>query len=288
MELHYCDLDDRTCLRRLLISVQPDEIYHLAGQSHVGISFEIPESTCEYTAMGTLSLLEIVRDLPRSVRFINVGSSEIFGRPSTSPQDEWTPKRPTSPYGVAKAFAVDMVRVYREAMHLHASNVICYNHESPRRGESFVTRKICRAAARIAAGSKDRLRLGNIHSKRDWGFAGDYVMAMWLAAQQPHPDDYVIATGHARAVSEFGEQAFGVCGLSFYDHVDIDSSLFRPNEPIDLVGDSTHAREVLGWSPTVPFHQLVKMMVDAELATVAATNCGGQRLELSPRLTGNF
>ena len=177
--LHYCDLDDVTTLRRLLLSIQPSELYHLAGQSHVGLSFEIPESTCQFTAMGTLQILEIVRDLPTPPRFLNVGSSELFGNAAHSPQDEDTPFRPITPYGVAKAFAVDMVRVYRQAFGLFCVNAICYNHESPRRGESFVTRKITKAAARIASEGGPKLQLGAISATRDWGYAPEYVEAMW-------------------------------------------------------------------------------------------------------------
>ncbi len=183
--LHYADMQDSTTLRRILLKVRPDELYHLAGQTHVGVSFEIPESTCEFTAMGTLRLLEIVRDLPSPPKVLHVGSSEVFGVPAESPQNEQTPFRPATPYGVAKAFAVDMVRVYRNAFGLFACNALCYNHESPRRGESFVTRKITRAVARIKLGSKETLKLGNIDSARDWGFAGDYVEAMWRMLQLP-------------------------------------------------------------------------------------------------------
>ncbi len=194
--LHYADLDDVTTIRRILVRCNPDELYHLAGQSHVGASFEIPETTCQFTAMGTLKLLEIVRDLPAPPRVLHISSSEIFGRPQESPQTELTPMRPVTPYGIAKTFATQMVALYRDSFDLFACNAICYNHESPRRGESFVTRKISRAAAAISLGLQDELKLGALDGRRDWGYAPEYVDAMWRMLQQPEADDYVIATGH--------------------------------------------------------------------------------------------
>jgi GDPmannose 4,6-dehydratase len=266
--LHYADLQDPTTLRRTLLKVAPDELYHLAGQTHVGVSFEIPESTCEFTAMGTLRLLEIVRDLPKVPRLLHVGSSEVFGNPIESPQTEETPFRPATPYGVAKAFAVDMVRVYRQAFGMFAVNALCYNHESPRRGESFVTRKITRAVARIKLGSNEVLKLGNIDSARDWGFAGDYVDAMWRILQQETPDDFVIATGRLATVRDFLQHAFGSVGLRWQDHVQTDATQYRATDVQALVGDASKAKRVLGWQPTVDLVKLVEMMVQADLATL--------------------
>ncbi len=266
--LHYADMQDATTLRRILLKVAPDEVYHLAGQTHVGVSFEIPESTCEFTAMGTLRLLEIVRDRPRPPRLLHVGSSEVFGNPVESPQNEQTPFRPATPYGVAKAFAVDMVRVYRQAFQMFAVNALCYNHESPRRGESFVTRKITRAVARIKLGSRETLKLGNIDSARDWGFAGDYVEAMWRMLQHDVPDDFVIATGRLATVREFLEYAFSSVGLRWQDHVQSDAAQYRAADVQALVGDASKARHVLGWQPTTDLVKLVEMMVNSDLAAL--------------------
>jgi GDPmannose 4,6-dehydratase len=264
--LHYADLDDVTTIRRLLSKIAPDEIYHLAGQSHVGLSFDIPESTCEFTAMGTLRLLEIVRDLAKPPKFLHVGSSELFGRPEDAPQSERTPFRPVTPYGVAKAFATEMVRVYRESHKLFACNAICYNHESPRRGESFVTRKITRGVAAIAAGNTDHLALGSLDSKRDWGYAPEYVEAMWRIMQHSIADDYVLATGKAHSIVDFLEAAFSTIGLKWSDHVRVDPRYVRPSEVQHLTGDATHAKRVLGWEPTTTFKELVALMVRHDLA----------------------
>src|SRR3954469_7391733 len=212
--LHYGDLSDGTTLRRIFSEVQPAEIYHLAGQSHVGLSFEIPESTCQEIGMSTLSLLEIARDQPEPVKFYHASSSEIFGTAAESPQTEKTPLRPASPYGCAKAFATQLARVYRESYGLFVCNGILYNHESPRRGENFVTRKITRAAARIARGLDHELVLGSLESRRDWGRAQDYVAAMWLMLQSEKPDDYVVATGRTHSVREFVETAFRIVNLT--------------------------------------------------------------------------
>jgi len=266
--LHYADMQDATTLRRIMLKAAPDEVYHLAGQSHVGLSFEIPESTCEFTAMGTLRLLEILRDLPRAPRLLHVGSSEVFGNPVESPQSETTPFRPATPYGVAKAFAVDMVRVYRQAFGMFAVNALCYNHESPRRGESFVTRKITRAAARIKLGSKETLKLGNIDSARDWGFAGDYVDAMWRMLQQETPEDFVIATGRLSTVRQVLEHAFNSVGLRWQDHVQTDAGQYRAADVQTLCGDASKARRILGWQPTVDLVKLVEMMVQSDLAAL--------------------
>lgn len=263
--LHYADLTDVTTIRRILTSVQPDEFYHLAGQSHVGISFDIPETTCEFTAMGTLRLLEILRDLTPQPKFLNIGSSEIFGHPFTSPQDEQTPMRAVSPYGVAKAFAVQIVRVYRESFGMFACNAICYNHESPRRGRSFVTRKITRGAAMISKGLQEKLVLGNIDSCRDWGFAGEYVDAMWRMMQHSSPDDFVIATGVSTSVREFLGYAFEHVGLDWRDYVETGDRFFRRADAQSLVGNPEKAANELGWKAAWDVSTLARKMVDADL-----------------------
>lgn len=277
--LHYADLDDVTTLRRLLVKVQPAEVYHLAGQSHVGMSFEIPESTCEFTAMGTLRLLEILRDMSPSPKLMHASSSEIFGRPATAPQNEQTPICPVTPYGVAKAFATQMVRVYRESHDFFACNAICYNHESPRRGESFVTRKITRAASRIKLGLQKSLSLGNLDAQRDWGYAKDYVSAMWSMLQRDKPDDYIVATGESHTIRDFLSIAFGHLGLDWQQYVEVDPRFLRPAEVELLVGDATKAREVLGWTPTTSFQKLVEIMLEADLACAQQepTATGGER-----------
>ncbi len=263
--LHYADLDDPTTLRRVLTKIAPREIYHLAGQSHVGISFEIPETTCEFTAMGTLRLLEILRDLPEPPRFFHATSSEIFGKPEQVPQTEATPMAPINPYGCAKAFATQLVRVYRGSHGLFAVNGILYNHESPRRGENFVTRKICRTAAAIKAGRQDKLKLGDTSARRDWGHARDYVRCMWLALQHATPDDYLFATGKLHSVQDVLEQAFAAVELDWRDHVETDPGLLRPAEPLQLVGDAIKARTVLGWTPQTAFADLIREMTLSEL-----------------------
>ena len=263
--LHYGDLSDTTTLRRIFREVQPSELYHLAGQSHVGLSFEIPESTCDEAGMATLRLLEIVRDQGQPVRFYHASTSEIFGNAAESPQNEETPMRPTSPYGCAKAFATQLCRVYRQSYGLFACNGILYNHESPRRGENFVTRKITRAAARISRGLEVDLVLGNLESKRDWGRAQDYVNAMWLMLQHDKPDDYVVATGEAHSVREFAEAAFAVVDLPWKKYVKHDAAFERPIEPARLIGDAAKIRKTLGWKPGGTFQDLVREMVQAEL-----------------------
>ncbi len=263
--LHYGDLSDATTLRRIFRSVRPDEVYHLAGQSHVGLSFEIPESTCEEAGMAALRLLEIVRDQPQPLRFYHASSSEIFGNASEMPQTESTPMLPANPYGCAKAFATQLVRVYRQSYGLFACNGILYNHESPRRGENFVTRKIARAAARISRGLEHELTLGNLESRRDWGRAQDYVAAMWSMLQQETPDDYVVATGETHSVREFVETAFAVVDLPWQKYVRHDSSFDRPSEPARLVGCADKIRKKLGWNPTTTFAELVREMVKAEV-----------------------
>ncbi len=263
--LHYADLDDATTIRRILLKTQPDELYHLAGQSHVGASFEIPETTCQFTAMGTLKLLEIVRDLDNRPKLLHISSSEIFGRPDTAPQNEATPVCPVTPYGIAKAFATQMVSLYRESFDLFACNAICYNHESPRRGESFVTRKITRAAAAISTGAQDRLQLGAIDSQRDWGYAPEYVNAMWRMLQQPEPTDFVIATGQAHSVRDFLAAAFESVGLDWHHYVDTDNRYVRPAEVGRLVGDPSKAKSVLDWQAKTKLPELARLMVQADL-----------------------
>lgn len=266
--LHYGDLTDGTTLRRIFARVQPVEVYHLAGQSHVGLSFEIPESTSEEVAMATLRLLEISRDQPQPLRFYHASSSEIFGDAAECPQTEETPLRPVSPYGCAKAFATQLARVYRKAYGLFVCNGILYNHESPRRGENFVTRKIARAAARISRGLEDELVLGNLSAERDWGRAQDYVEAMWLMLQHAEPDDYVVATGETHSVQDFVEAAFAVVDLSPGRYVRHNASFERPTEPLKLVGSSEKIRHTLGWKPRTNFTGLVREMVEAELAAI--------------------
>jgi len=266
--LHYGDLSDGTGLRHILERVQPDEIYNLGAQSHVKVSFEQPEYTVDIVATGTLRLLEAVRDFVRhsgkQVRFYQAGSSEMFGA-APPPQNEKTPFYPRSPYAAAKVAAYWYAVNYREAYGLFICNGILFNHESPRRGETFVTRKITRAAGRIKMGLQDKLYLGNLEARRDWGFAGDYVEAMWLMLQQDEPDDYVIATGESHSVREFLELAFGMLDLDWRKYVKIDPRYFRPTEVDHLLGDASKAREKLGWRPRVSFEELVRMMVEHDL-----------------------
>lgn len=268
LRLHYGDLTDGTSLRHLLEAVRPDEVYHLGAQSHVKVSFEQPEYTADVVGLGTLRLLEAVRDYQaragQVVKFYQAGSSEMFGL-SPPPQHETTPFHPRNPYAVAKVYAHWQVVNYREAYGLFAVNGILFNHESPRRGETFVTRKITRAATRIKLGLQDRLYLGNLDAKRDWGFAGDYVEAIWLMLQQASPDDYVVATGETHPVQEFLEHAFGYLNVNWRDHVEVDPRYLRPAETPVLQGDASKAQRQLGWRPRVRFPELVRMMVDADL-----------------------
>ena len=268
--LHYGDLSDGTTLRRIFAAVKPAEIYHLAGQSHVGLSFEIPESTSEEVGMATLRLLEIARDQPEPVKFYHASSSEIFGNAAESPQTEMTPLRPASPYGCAKAFATQLARVYRDSYGLFVCNGIMYNHESPRRGENFVTRKIARAAARIARGLDHELSLGSLESRRDWGRAEDYVVAMWLMLQQDKPDDYVVATGEPHSVRDFVEAAFATVNLPWEKYVRRDPAFDRPTDPVRLVGSPKKIQAATGWQPRGSFQDLVREMVEADLAALRA------------------
>jgi GDPmannose 4,6-dehydratase len=266
--LHYGDLADATGLRRILEQVQPDEVYNLAAQSHVKVSFEQPEYTADVVALGTLRLIEAMRDYMahanRNVRFYQAGSSEMFGA-ALPPQHERTPFLPRSPYAASKVAAYHYAVNYRDAYDLFICNGILFNHESPRRGETFVTRKITRAVGRIVIGLQDKLYLGNLEAQRDWGFAGDYVEAMWLMLQQDQPDDYVVATGRTYSVQTFLETAFNYVNLNWEQYVEIDPRYFRPTEVDVLLGDATKADENLGWRPTTTFTELVTMMVEHDV-----------------------
>jgi GDPmannose 4,6-dehydratase len=267
--LHYGDLTDGTTLRRILEEVQPVEVYNLGAQSHVRVSFDSPEYTVDAVGMGVLRLLEAVRDYQRrtgiEVRFYQAGSSEMFGLVQEVPQKETTPFYPRSPYACAKVYGHWQTINYRESYGLFACNGILFNHESPRRGETFVTRKITRALARILVGKQKKLYLGNLDSKRDWGYAKDYVKAMWLMLQQEKPDDYVIATNETHSIKEFLHLAFTYANLNWEDYVEFDERYLRPAEVELLIGDSTKARTHLNWEPSVTFEQLVHLMVDADI-----------------------
>jgi GDPmannose 4,6-dehydratase len=296
MFLHYADLNDGSSLNRILRNVNPDEIYNLGAQSHVKVSFDVPEYTGDVTGIGATRLLEAIRELQIRPRLYQASSSEMFGKIAHTPQHEQTPFYPRSPYGAAKVYAYWMVVNYREAYGLYAVNGILFNHESPRRGETFVSRKITRAVGRIARGLQERLYLGNLDAKRDWGFAGDYVDAMWRMLQQPTADDYVVATGEMHTVREFCEKSFQRVGMEidWQGHgtaergvdtksgrvlIEIDPRYLRPTEVDLLCGDATKAREVLGWSPTTTFDQLVEAMVDHDLELAA----GEAHLKERPR-----
>ena len=282
LRLLYADLADGSALNQIIRSVRPDEVYNLGAQSHVRVSFDIPEYTADITGLGCIRLLEAVRDAQVNCRFYQAASSEMFGNATESPQSERTPIDPRSPYGCAKAMAFCAVRNYRAAYGVYAVNGILFNHESPRRGETFVTRKITRAVGRIAAGLQDCVYLGNLSARRDWGFAGDYVLAMWQMLQVAKPDDYVIATGETHSVREFCERAFEIAdvpiewqGNSLEEvgvdgqgqvRIRVDERYFRPAEVQELRGDASYARKILGWKPTVSFAKLVEMMIEADLA----------------------
>jgi GDPmannose 4,6-dehydratase len=281
--LHYGDLTDSSNLNRLIEKIQPDEIYNLAAQSHVKVSFEVPEYTAEVVGLGTLRLLDAIKETGIKTKFYQASTSELFGGlPETAPQNEKTPFYPRSPYAAAKLYAYWITVNYREAYNIFACNGILFNHESPRRGETFVTRKITMAVANIVKGKQDKLYLGNLNAKRDWGYAGDYVEAMWLMLQQDEPDDYVIATGETHSVREFCEKAFECVGIKIewvgsgieekgIDSktgrvlVEVDPRYFRPTEVDLLIGDATKAKQKLGWQPKVTFDELVKMMVESDL-----------------------
>jgi GDPmannose 4,6-dehydratase len=281
--LHYGDLTDGTTLGRILEAVQPHEVFNLGAQSHVRVSFDSPEYTVDAVGMGTLRLLEALRDYQqrndREIRFYQAGSSEMYGLVQAVPQNEDTPFYPRSPYACAKVYAHWQTINYRESYKLFACNGILFNHESPRRGETFVTRKITRAIARIVAGQQKKLYLGNLDSKRDWGYAKDYVEAMWLMLQQDEPDDYVVSTGETHSVREFLEEAFSYVNLKWDDYVEIDPRYFRPAEVDLLLGDSTKAKQKLGWEPKVTFKGLVELMVDADLSALGLPNPKGTASE---------
>ena len=270
--LHYGDIADSTNLIKLLYRIQPDEVYHLAAQSHVRVSFDIPEYTGDVTGLSTIRILEAIRETGVGSKFYQASSSEMFGKVQEVPQRETTPFHPRSPYGAAKVYAYWATVNYRESYDLFACNGILFNHESPRRGETFVTRKITRAVARIKAGMQDKLYLGNLDAKRDWGYAKEYVDAMWRMLQQDHPDDYVIATGETHSVRDFLSEAFSHVDLDWQKYVELDEKYLRPAEVDLLVGDAAKARKELEWQPNVTFTELVRLMVDADVAMVNHDN----------------
>ena len=268
LHLHYGDLADGSNLSRLVGKIQPDEVYNLAAQSHVRVSFDAPEYTTDITATGTVRLLEAIREVGIQPRFYQASSSEMFGLVQEVPQKETTPFYPRSPYGCAKVYSYWVTVNYRESYGMHASNGILFNHESPRRGETFVTRKITRAAAHIKLGLQDKLFMGNLDAKRDWGYAKEYVEAMWLMLQQPEADDYVIATNETHTIRECLEVAFGRVGLDWQKHVEIDPRYYRPAEVELLIGDYGKAKRKMGWEPKTKFKDLIELMVDADLALI--------------------
>jgi GDPmannose 4,6-dehydratase len=267
--LHYGDLADSVVTSTLIAEIQPDEIYNLAAQSHVRVSFDIPEYTGDVTAMGTTRILEAARKAAPKARFYQATSSEMFGLAREMPQRETTAFYPRSPYGAAKVYSYWMTVNYRESYNLHASNGILFNHESPRRGETFVTRKITRAVARINAGVQKKLYLGNLDAKRDWGYAPEFVEAMWLMLQQDKPDDYVVATGETHTIRDFLDLSFGHAGLEWQKYVEIDPKYYRPAEVDVLIGDASKAKKQLGWVPKTKFPELVRIMTDADIALLA-------------------
>jgi GDPmannose 4,6-dehydratase len=263
--LEYGDLSDASNLARLINKIQPDEVYNLAAQSHVRVSFDSPEYTTDITGTGAVRLLEAIRETGIKPRYYQASSSEMYGKVMAVPQNEETPFYPRSPYGCAKVYAYWITVNYRESYGMHASNGILFNHESPRRGETFVTRKITRALAQILAGLQDKLFLGNLDAKRDWGYAKEYVEAMWLMLQQDEPDDYVISTNETHSIREFLEVAFSYKGLNWEKYVEIDPRYYRPAEVDLLIGDCSKAKKKLGWEPKTKFQDLVKLMVDADV-----------------------
>jgi len=265
--LHYGDIADSTNLIKLLYRIQPDEIYHLGAQSHVRVSFDIPEYTGDVTGLGTVRILEAMRETGLKAKFYQASSSEMFGKVQEVPQRETTPFYPRSPYGAAKVYSYWLTVNYRESYGIFACNGILFNHESPRRGETFVTRKITRAAARIKVGLEDKVYLGNVDAKRDWGYAKEYVEAMWLMLQQEEPDDYVVATGETHSVRELLEEAFSYTGLDWHKHLAIDQRYYRPAEVDLLIGDPAKAKRKLGWEAKTKFKDLVRLMVDADMET---------------------
>ncbi len=269
LHLHYGDLNDSSSLQAIVETVQPDEVYNLGAQSHVRVSFDIPEYTGEITGLGTVRLLEACRKGDRKIKFYQASSSELYGKVVETPQKETTPFHPRSPYAVAKAYSFYMTQNYREAYGMFATNGILFNHESERRGETFVTRKITRAIGRIKQGIQKELFLGNLDAKRDWGHAKDYVEAMWLMLQQDTPDDFVIGTGETHSVREFAEKAFAIAGLDYNQYVKIDPRYFRPSEVDLLLSDPSKAKKTLGWQPKIGFEELVRRMVESDLELAA-------------------
>ncbi len=265
--LHYGDIADSTNLIKLLYRIQPDEIYHLAAQSHVRVSFDIPEYTGDVTGLGTIRILEAIRETGLKAKFYQASSSEMYGKVQEVPQHETTPFYPRSPYGAAKLYSYWLTINYRESYGMFACNGILFNHESPRRGETFVTRKVTRTAARIKAGLEEKVYLGNLDAKRDWGYAKEYVEAMWLMLQQEEPDDYVIATGETHSVRELLEETFSYAGLDWRKHLAIDERYYRPAEVDLLIGDPDKAKRKLGWEAKTKFKDLVRLMVDADMET---------------------
>jgi GDPmannose 4,6-dehydratase len=277
--LHYADLNDLASLQDTLRKVQPNEVYNLGAQSHVRVSFDMPEYTAQCTGLGCLRLLEAMRcEKLTSAKFYQASSSELYGKVVESPQSERTPFHPRSPYAAAKAFAFYITQNYREAYGMFAVNGILFNHESPRRGENFVTRKITRAAARIKLGLQQTLTLGNLDAKRDWGYAKDYVEAMWLMLQAKDPDDFVIASGETHSVREFLDEAFGQLGIDWKPHVKTDERHLRPSEVDLLLGDATLAREKLGWKPKTSFRELVRLMIESDLVLAEEEKRAGKPL----------
>jgi GDPmannose 4,6-dehydratase len=266
IHLLYGDMNDGISLNRTVREVEPDEVYNLAGQSHVRVSFEMPEHTADIDALGTLRLLEAIREAKPDAKFYQASSSELFGNTNISPQNERTPFSPNSPYAVSKLFGYWMTVNYRNAYGMYALNGILFNHESPRRGESFVTRKVTLGATRIKLGLQQKLTLGNLDARRDWGYARDYMEAAWLMMQQARPDDYVIATGESHTIRELLDEAFGYLDLNWHEYVETDAKYLRPSEVNAVVGDAGKARRVLNWRPRTTFRELVRMMVDADLA----------------------
>ena len=274
LKLIYGDLSDASVITKILADVKPDEVYNLAAQSHVRVSFDIPEYTGDVTAIGSLRILEAIRFLGLKTRYYQASSSEMFGMVQAIPQNEDTPFYPRSPYAVAKLYAHWITKNYRESYGIYACSGILFNHESPRRGETFVTRKITQAVAHIKAGLQDKLYLGNLDSKRDWGYAKEYVEAMWLMLQQDEPEDYVIATNETHTIKEFLEEAFSHVGLNWKDYVEFDPKYLRPAEVDLLIGDYSKAKKQLGWEPKTKFKELVKIMVDADVDDLAKKQAG--------------
>lgn len=286
LHLHYGDISVGETLLNIIYNIRPDEIYHLAAQSHVRVSFDMPEYTGDVTGLGTTRILDAVRNAHSEARFYQASSSEMFGS-AKPPQNEQTPFEPRSPYAAAKVYAYWITRNYREAYKLFACNGILFNHESPRRGETFVTRKITRALAAIKAGEQKHLYLGNLDAKRDWGYAPEYIEAMWMMLQQDKPQDYVIGTGESHTVREFLEAAFSYVGLKYDDYVRIDERYFRPTEVDYLLSDPSKARQELKWSPKIKFHELVRIMVDADLE-LKGQSCPGEGKKIVENLFGDW